>query len=87
MIAVVNHCGDQAFCQCVAYTIELLGHCKLLPPEHTVHMSVDVHILERAPLQRFDRLETGVYVGAFCTWSDVALVVRRYVQRTFVVTA
>jgi len=87
MIAVVNCCGDRAFCQCVTYTIELLGQRKLLPPEHTVHMSVDVRIAERAPMEQFDRLETAVYVSAFCTRSDAALVVSRYFQCAFVVTA
>ncbi len=87
MIAVVNRCGDRAFRQCVAHTIELLGQRKLLPPEHTVYMSVDVHISECSPLERFDRLETVVYVGAFCTRSDATLMVRRYFQRAFVVTA
>ncbi len=87
MIAVVNCCGDRAFSQCVAHAIELLGQRELLPPEHTVHMSVDVHISERSPLERFDRLETAAYVCAFCTWSDATLMVRRYLQRAFVVTA
>jgi hypothetical protein len=87
MIAVVNRCGDRAFCQCVAHAIELLGQRELLPPEHTVHVFVDMHISERSPLERFDRLETATYVCAFCTWSDATLMMRRYLQRAFVVTA
>jgi hypothetical protein len=50
-------------------------------------MSIDVNIEKRATEYRFDHLETSAYVGAFCTRSDAARVVRGHLQHAFVVTA
>jgi hypothetical protein len=48
VIALDDGCCNGFLCQCVAYTVELLCQCELLPFEVSVHMSIYMDIPEGA---------------------------------------
>ena len=87
MIAVGDSSGDRTFRERVAHTVELLGYRKLLPLQHTVHMSVYMDVAEIASEQGFYCLQTASDVGALCAWTNSSNVMRRYFEGALVVAA
>jgi hypothetical protein len=85
MIAVGDSHGDRTFCERVAHTVKLLGYRKLLPLQHTVHMSVDVDVAEVSSEQGFYCLQTASDVGALCAWTDSSSVMGGYFEGALVV--